>query len=164
MFCLSKGLGAPVGSLVCGRRDFVKGARRVRKMLGGGMRQVGVLAAAGLVALRQGPARLAADHEHAKLLAQAVAELPGVELDLASVRTNIVIFGLGAPAGPFLDRLKENGILAVPVGPERVRFVTHRDVSRAQVDKAVAAIQSLAAATRATRSISTSAFLGSAAT
>jgi threonine aldolase len=146
MFCLSKGLGAPVGSLICGRRELVKEARRVRKMLGGGMRQVGVLAAAGLVALRKGPARLAEDHEHAKLLAKAVAEVPGVDLDPASVRTNIVIFGVGAPAGPFLDRLKESGVLAVPVGPERVRFVTHRDVSRAQVDKAIAAIQSLAAA------------------
>ena len=93
-FCLSKGLGAPVGSLLCGRRDFVTEARRVRKMLGGGMRQVGVLAAAGLVALRKGPARLAEDHANAGRLARAVAELPGVELDLATVRTNIVIFRL----------------------------------------------------------------------
>jgi threonine aldolase len=106
MFCLSKGLGAPVGSLLCGEAGFIAEARRMRKMLGGGMRQAGVLAAAGLVALRKGPARLAEDHANAALLARAVAELPGVELDPGAVRTNIVVFrlvagvsGIGAERG-----------------------------------------------------------------
>src|SRR5262249_4195139 len=89
MFCLSKGLGAPVGSLLCGRRELIHEARRVRRMFGGGMRQAGVLAAAGLVALRKGPAHLPEDHENAQLLARAVAALPGVALDLSAVRTNI---------------------------------------------------------------------------
>jgi threonine aldolase len=148
MFCLSKGLGAPVGSLICGGRDFVTAARRVRKMFGGGMRQVGVLAAAGLVALRNGPARLPEDHANALHLARALAELPGVELDPARVRTNIVIFGLTPEffggrepdeglATAFLARLREAGVLGVPVDARRVRFVTHRDVGRAAIDEAV---------------------------
>jgi threonine aldolase len=148
MFCLSKGLGAPVGSLICGRRDFVAEARRVRKMLGGGMRQVGILAAAGLVALRQGPARLPADHENAGRLARALAEIPGIELDLATVRTNIVIFRLGpelceGSATTFLARLKEAGVLGVPVSRDQVRLVTHRDAGRGQVDQAIERIRGL---------------------
>jgi threonine aldolase len=154
MYCLSKGLGAPVGSLLCGRRDFVTEARRVRKMLGGGMRQVGILAAAGLVALHKGPARLPEDHENAGRLARAVAELPGVELDLATVRTNIVIFRLtptffggfspeGGLTAAFLSRLKETGVLGSTVSRDQVRLVTHRDVGRAQVDQAIERIRGL---------------------
>jgi threonine aldolase len=154
MYCLSKGLGAPVGSLLCGRRDFVTEARRVRKMLGGGMRQVGILAAAGLVALHKGPARLPEDHENAGRLARAVAELRGVELDLATVRTNIVIFRLtprffggASPKGgltpAFLARLKETGVLGSTVSHDQVRLVTHRDVNGAQVDQAIERIQGL---------------------
>jgi threonine aldolase len=148
MFCLSKGLGAPVGSLICGRRDFVTEARRVRKMLGGGMRQVGVLAAAGLVALRKGPARLPEDHENAGRLARALAEIPGILLDLATVRTNIVIFRLGpelceGSSMTFLARLKEAGVLGVPVSRDQVRLVTHRDVSRSQIDQAIEKIRGL---------------------
>jgi threonine aldolase len=148
MFSISKGLGAPVGSLICGRRDFVKEARRVRKMLGGGMRQVGILAAAGLLALRKGPARLAGDHENAGRLARALAELPGIELDPASVRTNIVIFRLTpelceGSASAFLARLKEAGVLGVAVSRDQVRLVTHRDVSRGGIDQAIATIQGL---------------------
>ncbi|HEX5761029.1 MAG TPA: GntG family PLP-dependent aldolase [Thermoanaerobaculia bacterium] len=147
MFCLSKGLGAPVGSLVCGGRGFIAEARRVRKMFGGGMRQVGVLAAAGLVALRKGPARLGEDHEHAALLARGLAELPGIELDPAAVRTNIVIFRVRkGTAAPFLARLRESGVLGVPVSRDAVRFVTHRDVSRADVVAALDVVRSLAAA------------------
>ncbi len=148
MFCLSKGLGAPVGSLICGRRDFVAAARRVRKMLGGGMRQVGVLAAAGLVALRKGPARLPEDHENAGRLAHALVEIPGIQLDLATVRTNIVIFRLGpelceGSTVTFLARLKETGVLGSPVSRDQVRLVTHRDVSRGQVDQAIEKIRGL---------------------
>ncbi|MBW8876837.1 MAG: aminotransferase class I/II-fold pyridoxal phosphate-dependent enzyme [Acidobacteria bacterium] len=148
MYCLSKGLGAPVGSLLCGRRDFVTEARRVRKMLGGGMRQAGVLAAAGLVALRKGPARLPADHENAGRLARALAEIPGIELDLATVRTNIVIFRLGpelcaGSSATFLARLEEAGVLGGPVSHDQVRLVTHRDVERAQIDQAIEKIQGL---------------------
>jgi threonine aldolase len=145
MFSLSKGLGAPVGSLICGGQAFIHEARRVRKMFGGGMRQVGVLAAAGLVALRKGPARLAEDHENAARLAQALAALQGIDLDPATVRTNIVIFRLtSGGAMAFLERLREAGILAVPVSQDKVRFVTHRDVSREQIDQAIDKIQKLA--------------------
>ncbi len=155
MFCLSKGLGAPVGSMLCGSRDFIAAARNVRKMLGGGMRQSGILAAAGLLALHKGPDRLAADHAHARRLAEVLAELPGVELDLSRVRTNILMFRVGAPsagaldeapagpAGLFVARLKERGILASQFGPEKVRLVTHRDVSPADVDRAVEALRGM---------------------
>jgi threonine aldolase len=148
MYCLSKGLGAPVGSLLCGPPDFIAEARRVRKMFGGGMRQAGVLAAAGLVALRKGPALLAADHENAARLAQALAELPGVEIDPAAVRTNIVVFRLApeafdgmvaakALAATFVERLKGAGVLANAVSRDQVRLVTHRDVSRERLDAAI---------------------------
>ena len=153
MFCLSKGLGAPVGSVLCGSRDLVREGRRVRKMFGGGMRQAGVLAAAGLVALRQGPARLAEDHANARLLAAAVAELPGVEIDPAAVRTNIVVFrvtprllGGGAPppegpAAAVLARLRAAGVLASQVSRDEVRMVTHRDAPRPRIDRAIACIR-----------------------
>jgi threonine aldolase len=142
MFCLSKGLGAPVGSLLCGSRSFIAEARRIRKMLGGGMRQAGVIAAAGLVALRKGPARLAEDHENAARLAHALAELPGIDLDPASVRTNIVIVRLTAGStDALLERLAAEGVLGSEVSRDRARFVTHRDVSRAQVDAAIERIR-----------------------
>ncbi len=142
MFSLSKGLGAPVGSLLCGGRDFIHEARRVRKMFGGGMRQAGILAAAGLIALRKGPARLPEDHENAARLAHALAGLRGIELDPATVRTNIVIFRLtpelwGGSATEFLGRSEAAGVLGGAVNEEKVRFVTHRDVSREQIDRAI---------------------------
>ena len=144
MFSLSKGLGAPIGSLLCGSRDFIREARRVRKMFGGAMRQVGVIAAAGLIALRKGPARLAGDHENAARLARALAELPGIELNPASVQTNIVIFRVTqGTAQALVARLKESGILAVAIAADKVRFVTHRDVSRAQIDQAIETIRGL---------------------
>lgn len=143
-FCLSKGLGAPVGSVLCGSRAFIHEARRVRKMFGGGMRQVGILAAAGLIALRKGPARLPEDHENAARLARAVAEMPEVDFDPATVKTNIVIFRLRTiPAVEFVDRLKGAGILAVPFSAETVRFVTHRDVSAEQTAQAIERIRKL---------------------
>jgi threonine aldolase len=148
-FSLSKGLGAPVGSLLCGGKDFIREARRIRKMFGGTMRQVGVLAAPGLIALRNGPGWLAEDHANAARLAQALEELPGIEIDPASVQTNIVIFSLTkVPAAVFVAQLKEAGVLAVSLSGNKVRFVTHRDVSRRQIDQAIERI-------RATMSIST---------
>jgi threonine aldolase len=148
MISLSKGLGAPVGSLLCGRRDFIQKARRVRKMLGGGMRQAGILAAAGLIALRKGPDRLPEDHENASRLAHGLAGLRGIELDPAAVRTNIVIFRLtpelcDGSAAAFLGRTEAAGVLGGAVNAEKVRFVTHRDVSRAQIDEAIERIAAI---------------------
>jgi len=131
MFCLSKGLGAPVGSMLVSSKENIAKARVFRKALGGGMRQAGVLAAAGLIALEEGPKRLAEDHANARLLAEAVAEVPGVEIDLADVETNIVIFKLtGGDAAGFVAELKRQGVIASAIGPDAVRFVTHCDVSR----------------------------------
>jgi threonine aldolase len=149
-FCLSKGLGAPVGSMLCGSRAFVTAARRVRKMFGGGMRQAGILAAAGLIALHKGPEHLPEDHRNAGRLARALAALPGVDFDPAAVRTNIVIFRLtpelcGGSSAAFLARAREVGVLGVPVNAEKVRFITHRDVSARQIDEAIARIGRLAA-------------------
>jgi threonine aldolase len=149
MFSLSKGLGAPIGSLLCGGQEFIREARRIRKMFGGTMRQVGVIAAPGLIALRNGPGWLAEDHENAARLAQALSELPGIEIDPASVQTNIVIFHVTGGTAPLLvGRLREAGVLSVALGTDKVRFVTHRDVSRVQIDQAIERI-------RATISIST---------
>lgn len=139
-FCLSKGLGAPVGSMIVGTREFVERCRSIRKMLGGGMRQAGVLAAAGLVALEKGPKRLEEDHDNAQFLARHLAEIPGIGLDPAKVQTNIVIFDLkkaGRSSADFLQAIAESGVLAVPVDNEKVRMVTHLDVNRQDVDKAV---------------------------
>jgi threonine aldolase len=131
MFCLSKGLGAPVGSMLVGSKEAMERARNFRKALGGGMRQAGVLAAAGLVALHEMTARLADDHANARLLAEAVAAEPNAEIDLGAVQTNIVIFSLrGGDANGFCQRLKEKGVLASAIGPDAVRFVTHFDVDR----------------------------------
>ncbi|MER3420241.1 MAG: low-specificity L-threonine aldolase [Chloroflexota bacterium] len=141
MFCLSKGLSAPVGSLLCGSRAFIERARRVRKMLGGGMRQVGVVAAAGIVALETMIDRLMEDHAHARYLAERLAELPGVELDPATVETNIVVFTLRAgTADEFLPRLAQAGVLATNFGPRRIRLVTHYGIERRHIEEAVARI------------------------
>lgn len=133
MVCLSKGLGAPVGSLILGSRAFIEEARAVRKMLGGGMRQVGVLAAAGLIALEKMPARLYEDHENARLLARGLAELPGLALDPEKVQTNIVIVDVAATgwtAAEFAERLRAQGVLVGSLDATTVRFVTHYEVSR----------------------------------
>jgi threonine aldolase len=133
MFCLSKGLGAPVGSMLVASAEQIARARLFRKALGGGMRQVGILAAAGLIALEKMPARLHEDHANARLLAEALAQMEGVSIDPESVETNIVIFRLGAgrSAPDLAARLKERGILASAFGPAAMRLVTHMDVSRA---------------------------------
>src|ERR1700733_3419064 len=132
MFCLSKGLGAPVGSMLTGSAEMMDRARIFRKALGGGMRQAGVLAAAGLMALENGPRRLHEDHANARLLAEALSHMEGVEIDLDAVETNIVVFKLagGRSAGELTARLKGRGILMSAVGPSSVRLVTHLDVSR----------------------------------
>jgi threonine aldolase len=133
MFCLSKGLGAPIGSVLVGERGFVERAWIVRKMFGGGMRQVGVIAAAGIVALEKMTSRLADDHANARALASGVAALPRVAAEPEAVQTNIVVFDLeaGAPDADELSaRLKARGVLANPIGPRRMRMVTHCDVSR----------------------------------
>jgi threonine aldolase len=131
-FCLSKGLAAPIGSIVAGPQPFVQDVRRTRKMLGGGMRQAGVLAAAGLVALGTMVARLREDHSNARLLAEALAAIPGIVIDLARVQTNIVIFETQAPWSPetFLAAAREAGVWLVPFGGRRIRAMTHADVSR----------------------------------
>ena len=132
MFCLSKGLCAPVGSLLVGSKELMDRARIYRKALGGGMRQAGVLAAAGLIALEEMPKRLHEDHANAKLLAESLANVEGVEIDPETVETNIVIFRLKGTLTPadLVARLKARGVLASTVGPQLVRLVTHRDVSR----------------------------------
>ena len=133
MFCLSKGLGAPVGSMLTGSAELMAQARIYRKALGGGMRQAGILAAAGLIALEQGPKRLREDHANARLLAEALAHMEGAAIDLDSVETNIVIFRLTGKlsAAELVARLKGRGILASAFGPDAIRLVTHLDVDRA---------------------------------
>ena len=129
-FCLSKGLGAPVGSMLVGTAKHIERARIFRKALGGGMRQAGILAAAGLVGLEESPAKMVEDHANARMLAEAVAGCAGVEIDLAGVETNIVIFQVAGDAGAFVGALKERGVLASAIGPRSVRLVTHFDVGR----------------------------------
>lgn len=141
MFCLSKGLGAPVGSMLVGSREAMERARVFRKALGGGMRQAGVLAAAGLVALHEMTGRLADDHANARLLAEAVAAEPSAEIDLSAVQTNIVIFRLrDGDAARFCRGLQETGVLASAIGPDSVRFVTHYDVDRESCLRAAAIV------------------------
>lgn len=141
MFCLSKGLGCPVGSVLCGSRPFVAAARRVRKALGGGMRQAGILAAAGLYALDHHVDRLAEDHLHARLLAAGLATLPG--LSVLPPETNIVLVTIeaGPDAEALCARLRARGVLASPAGAgtsaRQVRMVTHLGISRADVERTV---------------------------
>jgi threonine aldolase len=141
-FCVSKGLGAPVGSLIVGSREFIEKCRPIRKMLGGGMRQAGVLAAAALVALNDGPSRLWIDHENASLLARGLAAIPGIRLDPMKVQTNIVIFAIERPmsSSEFLEALKVRGVLALPVDASSVRMVTHLHIDRAHIESAVSAV------------------------
>jgi threonine aldolase len=146
MFCLSKGLGAPVGSLIAGSHAFIEKARIYRKMFGGGMRQAGVLAAAGLIALEKSPLRLHEDHANARRLAQGLAEIRGLSIDPSKVHTNIVIFGCeksGQTAIGICDALREHGIWALDTAPFSVRFVTHCDVDRAGVERALSALRTI---------------------
>jgi threonine aldolase len=145
--CLSKGLSAPVGSVLVGSHAVVYQARRYRKMVGGGMRQAGVLAAAGLVALRDGVTRLADDHRRARRLGEGLARIPGVKIDLATVQTNIVRFdvaGLGLLTADFAEALRRRGVrVSGGAGPSGVRMVAHRHIDDASVEEALAAIAAL---------------------
>jgi threonine aldolase len=144
MFCLSKGLSAPIGSVLLGASDFVEEGRSVRKMMGGGMRQAGIIAAAGLIAINEMPARLVEDHENARLLAEALVELQHFDLDLSSVQTNIVVCDLNkAGSSEVIEALSQQGVLAVPIGPAQIRFVTHRNVSREDALKAIEVLRRL---------------------
>ena len=142
-FCLSKGLGAPVGSILLGKQDFIEEARVWRKRFGGGMRQVGILAAAGLIALEESPKRLHVDHENAKRLAEGVGSLRGVSIDAERVQTNIVIFDAsesGKTSAEIIAELKANDVLAIPFG-RAIRMVTHCDVSREDVETTLTVLQ-----------------------
>ncbi len=139
-FCLSKGLSCPAGSVVVGSTDFIGEARRARKVLGGGMRQAGVLAAAGLVALETMIPRLAEDHENARLLAEGIDRIGAVDIDLKSVQTNIVIFDvapLGVSSSEFASTLEKKGLRVTTKGRTRVRCVTHRGIDRGDVHSAL---------------------------
>ncbi|GAX90325.1 low-specificity L-threonine aldolase [Effusibacillus lacus] len=141
--CFSKGLGAPVGSVLAGPQEFIDTARQWRKRLGGGMRQAGVLAAPAILALTEMVDRLAEDHDNAKRLARALADIKGLQVDPQTVETNIVIAdvsGTGKSAVEILELLAEEGILAVDFGETLVRFVTHKDVSRFDIDEAITRI------------------------
>jgi threonine aldolase len=143
MFCLSKGLGAPVGSMLVGSNEFIQKAHIARKLLGGGMRQVGVLAAAGLIALEESPKNLHRDHENAKFLANGLAKIKGISLDATKVVTNIVIFdvrGTGRTAAEICSELGKRKILSGPTDKYSIRMVTHCDVNRAGVENALTAI------------------------
>ena len=143
MFCLSKGLGAPVGSMLVGSSEFIQKAHIARKLLGGGMRQVGVLAAAGLIALEESPKNLHRDHENAKFLADGLAKMKGISLDPAKVMTNIVIFDVratGRTAAEICSELGKRKILSGPTDKYSIRMVTHCDVNRAGIENALAAI------------------------
>jgi threonine aldolase len=142
-FCLSKGLGAPVGSMIVGSREFIERCRSLRKMLGGGMRQAGVIAAAGLIALEDGPKRLYIDHANAKILARGLAAIPGIRVDPSSVQTNIVIYDVRETkliSTDFLERIARRQVLGVPIDAERIRMVTHLDVDRSDIEAAVDSI------------------------
>jgi threonine aldolase len=144
MFCLSKGLCAPVGSMLVGSRALIERGRSIRKMLGGGMRQAGVLAAAGLIALEEMPARLHEDHANARWMAEQIAEMDGCRIDLETVQTNIVIFRpVGRTAAEIVAGLKAKGVLCGTASADEVRFVTHRDVDRAACEGAVSRLREI---------------------
>jgi threonine aldolase len=146
MFCLSKGLGAPVGSMLLGSKAFIEKARIYRKALGGGMRQAGILAAAGLIALEKMPARLKEDHQNAQILAQGLEQISGIKIDRHKVATNILVFNisaLGMNTAEFSRKLAERNVLAAGIDPENMRFVTHMDVSRQDCETALDAIRKI---------------------
>ncbi len=151
MFCLSKGLGAPVGSMIVGSHAFIEKSRIYRKMLGGGMRQVGVLAAAGRIALEESPKRLAIDHQNAQQLAQAISQIPSLQIDPKTVKTNIVIFDCkrtGMDAVQLCDALKPHGIWALDTAPYSVRFVTHCDVDAQSCERALEVLRAVVSKTK----------------
>jgi len=147
-FCLSKGLSSPVGSLVCGSSQFIAEARRNRKVLGGGMRQSGIIAAAGIAALEQMVDRLAEDHENAKRLAEGIARIPGLSIELNRIQTNIVYFDVADDrfdAGALVKQLVGRGVKILQVGPGRLRAVTHYGINAEDIDLALAAMSEVMA-------------------
>jgi len=142
--CLSKGLGAPVGSVLVGNAETIRLAQRARKIYGGGMRQAGIIAAAGIYALEHNLERLADDHTRARVLANGLAALPGLDVDLSKVQTNMVFAGTresGVPAAELMDRLAEQGVLALDEAPWSIRFVTHLDLDDADIEQAIGAVE-----------------------
>jgi len=147
--CFSKGLGAPIGSCIAGSSDFIDRGRRVRKMLGGGMRQVGLLAAAAIYAVENNIARFADDHANARYLAEELAKIEGITIDLDTVQTNIVIFdivGIGMTAPDICAKWQERGTLALPISDSKIRIVTHLDVSSEECEEALAAFRKVVGA------------------
>jgi threonine aldolase len=146
MFCLSKGLSCPIGSIVIGNDEFIEKARKNRKILGGGMRQAGVIAAPGIVALEKMIDRLEEDHKNAKALAEGLAQINGITIDLKNVQTNIVHFGVSELLGTsdqFVLKLRENGVLALPRDKKKLRMVTHRGIEKEDIDKTLNIIESI---------------------
>ena len=149
-FCFSKGLSAPIGSALCGPADFIAEARKWRKMLGGGMRQSGVIAAAAIVSLESMVPRLAEDHQNAKRLAAGLAGIPGISIDPERIETNIVIFEWeGGPHAAFMAKLAESGVLASSSGAPKVRMVTDHGINAEDIDDALEAIRAAALAAAA---------------
>jgi len=143
MFCLSKGLAAPVGSVICGSAEFIKKAHKIRKMVGGGMRQAGIIAAAGIVALEQMIDRLAEDHKNANKLAKAIAQIKGFSINLDAVQTNIVYFDLDSEnitAQQVVERAKQKGVLLLNLGPKSFRMVTHYGIESDDIETTISAL------------------------
>jgi len=156
MFCLSKGLCCPVGSIVAGNSGFIDRARKARKILGGGMRQAGIIAAPGIVALETMIDRLADDHRNARILAERLARIDGIAIDLEAVQTNIVYFdigGLGISSEMFLSKLKQEGVLASNRDESKIRMVTHRGIEREHIQKTLGVVECVSAKTREHRGI-----------
>jgi len=146
MFCLSKGLSCPIGSIVVGTDEFIEKARKNRKILGGGMRQAGIIAAPGIVALEKMIDRLEEDHENARALAEGLAQINGILVELENVQTNIVHFDvseLPVTSDQFASKLRENGVLALPRDKKRLRMVTHRGIEKENVDKTLNIVDSI---------------------
>lgn len=146
MFCLSKGLCAPVGSILAGSKDFIDKARRYRKMLGGGMRQAGILAAAGIIALTDMIQRLSEDHENAKLLAKGLKYIEGIHISMDTVQSNIVMVDISSPkysSYSLVDKLKEKGILASDINSSRIRFVTHKYISKDDIEHTISVFKEI---------------------
>lgn len=145
-FCLSKGLSAPIGSVICGSGEFIYEARRNRKILGGGMRQCGIIAAAGIIALEQMTERLAEDHTNARRLAEGIAKIPGLSLDPKSIRTNIIYFNLSSKklsAGILVKQLADQGIKVLQLGPALLRVVTHYGISSENIETTLTVLRKI---------------------
>lgn len=147
MFCLSKGLSCPIGSLIVGSEEFIERARKMRKILGGGMRQAGIIAAPGLIALENMVDRLEEDHRNAALLAEGLANIDGISVDMRTIQTNIVLLDVefpGVTSEGFISTLKAHGVLALPRGEKKVRMVTHRGIKGEDVERTLSIIEDIA--------------------